>query len=304
LNFQHTYPIVTSIIINSGHQTDILECLASLFRGSYPNNKVIVLDYHLANESLNAIREIYPDVQVVELEKNLGYAGNNNVGIDIALEQGAEWIFILNDDVVLDPGCLTELMAIGENDPEIGVVGPLVYHHDEPNVIQSAGGLLGNYWQSQHLGKNELDHGQYIDPHHVEWISGCAIMVRGKAIELAGMLDQNYFMYWEETEWCIRIRRVGWKVMHVPQAKIWHKGVRRNYQPTPSFTYYGTRNHLLTLSKHKAPLHAKIFTWMQLVRTMVSWSIKPKWLHKREHRDAMWKALVDFLLHRWGPINF
>jgi hypothetical protein len=136
----------------------------------------------------------------------------------------------------------------------------------------------------------------------VEWISGCAILVRRTAIDQAGMLDKDYFIYWEETEWCIRIGRVGWKIVHVPEAKIWHKGVQREYQPKPSFTYYGTRNHLLTLAKHKAPLNVWVFSWIQILRTLASWSIKPKWRSKREHRDAMFRGVRDFLRGQWGKM--
>jgi GT2 family glycosyltransferase len=296
-------PFVISVILNTNRRNDTLECLASLAGNSYTNQAVIVLDNHSTDGSVRAIQEAYPRVQIIELEKNLGYAGNNNVGIQAALEQGADWVFVLNEDIVLDAECITKLVEIGESDPKIGIVGPLVYHHDEPAVIQSAGGLLGRYWESIHLGKNEPDRGQFSAPHLVEWISGCAIMVRRAAIEQAGMLDKNYFIYWEETEWCIRLGGAGWKIINVPQAKIWHKGVQRDYQPKPSFTYYGTRNQLLTLEKHRAPLVAWMFTWLQILRTLVSWSIKPKWKSKREHRDAMWKGIVDFLQRRWGQMT-
>ena len=296
-------PFVISVILNTNRRADTLECLESLFHNSYSNQAVIVLDNHSTDGSVNAIREAYPQVQLIELDENLGYAGNNNVGIQAAMEQGADWVLVLNEDVILDADCLSKLVEIGESDSKIGIVGPLVYHHNEPMVIQSAGGLLGQHWESIHVGKNELDQGQFTAPRPVEWISGCAILVRRAAIEQAGMLDKNYFIYWEETEWCIRLGGAGWKIVNVPQAKVWHKGVQRNYQPKPSFTYYGTRNHLLTLAKHKAPLRAWMFTWLQILRTLVSWSIKSKWRSRREHRDAMWKGIVDFLQHRWGPMS-
>ncbi len=295
-------PLVISVILNTNKKSDTLECLDTLICNSYPNQKAIVLDNHSTDGSVAAIRAAYPDVQVIELEKNQGYAGNNNVGIEAALKQGADWVFVLNEDITLHPECVRNLVEVGEQDPQIGILGPLVYHHNEPNVIQSAGGMLGKYWQSIHLGKDEPDQGQYDQPHSVEWISGCAILVRRAAIEQAGMLDPNYFIYWEETEWCIRISRAGWKVMNVPHAKIWHKGVQRDYQPKPSFTYYGTRNHLLTLAKHKAPMKVWAFTWMQLIRTLTSWSIKPRWKFKRQHRDAMWRGILDYFRKHWGPM--
>ena len=295
--------LIYIVILNTNRRDDTLACLDSLSRSTYGNFKIIVLDNKSTDGSVESIRSSFPDTQIINLTENLGYAGNNNVGIEEAIKRGADWVLVLNEDTILDPGCLAELVKVGESDPKIGIVGPMVYHHNEPGVIQSAGGVLGKYWQSQHLGQNELDHGQFQLPHRVEWISGCAIMVRKTAIEQAGMLDASFFIYWEETEWCIRIARSGWQIVHVPQAKIWHKGVQRDYQPKPSFTYYGTRNHLLTLSKHQAPLRVRLFNWMQIFRTLVSWSIKPKWEDKREHRNAMWKGVVDFLQHRWGQMR-
>ena len=296
-------PLVHIVILNTNRRDDTLACLDSLSKSTYKDLKTIVLDNSSTDGAVEAIHSAFPNVQIINLTENLGYAGNNNVGIEEAIKQGADWVLVLNEDTILDPDCLAELVKVGESDPKIGIVGPMVYHHNEPDVIQSAGGMLGKYWQSQHLGQNELDRGQFQSPHQVEWISGCAILVRKAAIEQAGMLDASFFIYWEETEWCIRIARSGWKIVHVPQAKIWHKGVQRDYQPKPSFTYYGTRNHLLTLAKHNAALDVKIFTWVNIFRTLASWSIRPKWKHKREHRNAMWRGVVDFLQDRRGQMS-
>lgn len=146
-------PLVISVILNTNKRIDTLDCLELLFGNSYPNHKVIVLDNHSTDGSVTAICEAYPDVQIIELEKNLGYAGNNNVGIQAALDQGAEWVFVLNEDIILDRECIGELVDVGEQDLCTGIVGPLVYHFTEPQVIQSAGGLLGRYWTSIHLEK-------------------------------------------------------------------------------------------------------------------------------------------------------
>jgi GT2 family glycosyltransferase len=251
---------------------------------------------------VEAIQSRFPDVLIIPLTENRGYAGNNNVGLEAALKMEADWVLVLNEDVVMDRDCLRRLVEVGETDPRIGILGPMVYHFDEKQTIQSAGGMLGKYWRSIHLGQNEPDHGQFRQPHRVEWISGCVILFRRAAIEQAGMLDSDYFIYWEETEWCIRTARAGWKIIHVPAAKLWHKGVQKDYQPKPSFTYYATRNHLFTLAKHNAPLAAKLYTWLQIIRTLVSWSMKPRWRYKREHRNAMWRGVQDFLRRRMGPM--
>ena len=295
-----TEPLIVSVILNTNRRQDTLKCLESLARANYTNHQVIVLDNHSTDGSVEAICEQFPAARIVHLQENLGYAGNNNVGIQLALEMGADWVFVLNEDTVLDPDCLPQLVQAGESDPGIGIVGPLVYHFDEPEYIQSAGGILGPYWQSKHLEKDQLDRGQLKANRAVEWISGCAIMVRRAAVEQAGMIDARFFYYWEETEWCLRIGRAGWRVVHVPAAKLWHKGVQRNYKPKPNVFYYGTRNRLLMMRKHNAPARVWTQAFFEITRTLISWSIRPKWRGKRADRDAMWQGLRDFFRGKWG----
>lgn len=295
-----SYPQVVIVILNTNRRQDTLDCLASLAQSTYTNCRCIVLDNGSTDGSVVAIQCAFPAVQVISLTSNLGYAGNNNVGIEAALGIGADWVFVLNEDTVVDAACLEHLIRVGESDPQIGIVGPMVYHHDESDVIQSAGGLLGPMWESIHVGKDEPDQDQFKEPHQVDWISGCGILVRRSVIEEVGMIDARFYYYWEETEWCVRASRAGWKIVHVPQAKIWHKGVQRDYWPKPSVTYYNTRNRLLLLAKHRAPLRAWFHTWTQIARTLTSWTVKPKWRSMREHRNAMLFGVRDFLQQRWG----
>lgn len=293
-------PRVISVVLNHDRREDTLACLGSLAASRYANHRAIVLDSSLNGSCAEAVHAGFPQAEVIRLQDNRGYAGNNNVGIKAAIAGGADWIFVLNEDTILDPGCLSHLVAAGESAPDIGIVGPTVYHHDEPNIIQSAGGVIGRYWESIHLAKNEPDQNQFQGLHAVDWISGCAIMVRRQVIEQAGAIDERYFYYWEETEWCIRAAKSGWRVMHVPQAKIWHKGVQREYRPKAAVTYYATRNRLLTLAKHRAPVIAWLAAYLQIIRTLTSWTVRPRWQSMRAHRHAMWRGLVDFLYQRWG----
>lgn len=295
-------PFVVIIILNTNRCLDTLECLASIHQNAYSNLKTIVLDNNSTDGSNAAIRKQFPDVKIIKLVDNLGYAGNNNVGIEAALDQGADWVLILNEDTILDPACLTKLVSISESDNRIGVVGPMVYHHDEPDIIQSAGGMLSSSWDSLHLAQNELDRGQITEPHRVDFISGCAIMFSRTALKRVGGFDERFFYYKEETELCFRVRRAGWKILHVPGAKIWHKGVQREYSPEPHITYYSTRNQFLMLAKHDAPLKVWVISWFQKIRTLLSWTIKPKWRSKGAHRSAMFRGMLDFLQHNWGKM--
>lgn len=266
--------------------------------------KIILLENLSMANAPELLVHDFPNVQSIPLYENLGYAGNNNIGIRAAIEQGAEWILVLNDDTVLDPACLSSLIKVAETDPAVGILGPMVYHFDEPQIIQTAGGSLGRSWTIWHLGQDEYDRGQFDTVRDVDWISGCAILVRSALVEQVGMLDADYFLYWEEVEWCVRARKMGWRISHVPQAKLWHKGVKQyvNYQPKPYVTYYVTRNHLYTLLKHHAPWRAYLAAFTRIFQTLLSWSLRPKWRAQREHRNAMWKGLLHFFQRRLGPM--
>jgi GT2 family glycosyltransferase len=295
-----TDPLVVTVILNTNRREDTLACLASLAQSPYPHHQIMVLDNASTDGSAEAIAAAFPDVTLLPLTANKGYAGNNNVGIAAALEMGADWVFVLNEDTLLAPDCIGKLVAVGEADPRIGVVGPMVYHYNEPEVIQSAGGRMTPKMEAFHIAENEPDRGQFSAPVEVDWISGCAILVRRSVIEQVGALDERFFYYWEETEWCLRARRAGWRVIFAPQAKLWHKGVQRDYKPSANVTYYSTRNRLLMMQKHQAPLWVKLAAWGQIGRTLVSWTVKPKWRDMRLHRDAMWQGALDYLHGRWG----
>lgn len=295
-------PFVVIVILNTNRRQDTLECLASIHQNVYSNYKSIVLDNNSTDGSIVSIEEEFPTVQIINIVENLGYAGNNNVGIEAAIDQGANWVLVLNEDTILDADCLYNLVKVGKSDHCVGVVGPMVYHHDEPNIIQSAGGMLNSSWDSLHVAQNEPDQGQITEPHQVDFISGCAIMISRNALDQVGGFDKRFFYYKEETELCIRVRKAGWKIMHVPDAKIWHKGVQREYNPGPHVSYYGTRNKFLMLAKHDAPLKVWVVSWLQKIRTLLSWTLKPKWRSKKAHRNAVLRGILDFLQHNWGEM--
>jgi hypothetical protein len=295
-------PLVTFVVLNTNQKRDTLALLDSLSKCKYRRTSTIVLDNQSTDGSCTAIHELHPDATIVRLSENLGYAGNNNVGITTALSLGADWVFVLNEDTLVAPDCVAEMMRVARSDENIGVIGPLVCHFTSPELVQSAGGSLGGNWSSTHLAQNTAVAGLSLHPREVDWISGCAIMMRRETIEHVGALDERFFYYWEETEWCLRAKRAGWRILQVPAARIWHKGVQVDYSPSPSVSYYDTRNRLLLQQKHCAPLPVKVRTWLELIRTLASFSIKPRWRGMRAHRDAIFWGINDFLRGRWGKM--
>jgi len=293
-------PSVTAVILNTNRRMDTLACIASLIDDGYPRLQMLILDNGSTDGSIEAIQAEYPQARIHRLAENLGYAGNNNVGLRLALERGADWVLVLNEDVVLGADSIERMLGAAEGDERAGIVGPLVLHYDEPQVIQSAGGLLGAGWQSTHIGQNTDNQGQFNTPRQVDWVSGCCLLARRAMIEALGGFDERFFYYWEETEWCLRARRAGWRVYLVPTANVWHKGVQRNYQPGPNTTYYWGRNWLKMLAKHHAPPSVWIIALSILGRSLLSWTVRPKYRSQVPHRDALLEGIVDFARGRSG----
>lgn len=295
-------PSVIIIVLNWMRVGATLKCLESIARLDYPKDRVTVLvvDNASLDHSSEIIQQSCPGITVIQNEENKGYAGGNNVGIQAALALGPDFILILNNDTILDPQMLKLSVSTLADEQAAGVVGPMVYHASEPEIIQSAGGILGLNWHPLHLAENQADIGQFSDSHLVDWLSGCALVTRVETIRQIGLFDERFFSYYEDLDWCLRMKAAGWKIIHVPQAKIWHTGVQPNYQPKPYVTYYMARNQLLLLQKHHAPLGAWVRAISADLRTLLSWTLSSKWKAKKAHRNALWRGMLDFIFQRWG----
>jgi len=168
-------------------------------------------------------------------------------------------------------------------------------------VVQSAGGFMTPEWRSYHRGQNEPDAGQYQKIEPVVWVTGCSILVRASALAKIGLLDPAFFIYSEEVDWCLRAGEHGYLVLFVPTTAIWHKGVQRDYRPSPRVTYLSARNEFLLLNKHHAGVRVSAKTWMRHLRTLASWSLRPRWREQKVQRRALAAAMRDYVLRRFGP---
>lgn len=296
-------PQVTIILLNWNGLNDTLDCLESLGQLDYQNYEAVVVDNGSVDGSVLVIRERFPGVTIIENGENLGYAGGNNVGLRYAMAQGADYALLLNNDTVVDPAFLRILVDAAEAEPTVGIAGPTIYYHDRPDVIWSAGGAID--WQqgsTRMVGLDERDKGQFGRvPAAVDFVTGCALLVRMKAVQEAGELDERFFMYYEETEWCVRIARAGYRIMHVPQARIWHKISPGAQADSPLVHYYMTRNRLLFLKATGATMRAWLHTlFAEYLHILISWSVRPKWRGKKAQRKAMIQAINDAWRGRWG----
>jgi GT2 family glycosyltransferase len=297
-------PAVWIIILNYNGRDDTLACLKSLRHMSYPNAHILVVDNGSHDNSVAAFRSAYPHLDLLETGENLGFAAGNNRGIAKALEHGAEYVLLLNNDTEVQPDFLTQLVQRCQNNPTIGAAGPKIYYHDKPQTIWSAGGSID--WQrgtSHMIALDQPDSEQYNQARQVDFLTGCALLVRSSAIQQAGLLDERFGMYYEETEWCVRLARAGWSLWYEPKSVILHKIKPVQQNQSPRITYYMTRNRLLFLRLTHAPLRAWLHALvLQDLRTWCSWRIKKRWQGKRDQRLALVQGWRDFLHQRFGMV--
>ncbi len=297
-------PAVSIIVLNYNGREDTLACLHSLEHLTYPNVTVILVDNHSADGSVEAVRAAFPKIKIVETGANLGFTGGNNVGVRYALQQGADYVMLLNNDTVAAPDMLDLMIEVMEADPSIGVTGPMIYYYSAPDMIWSAGGAID--WSrgtTSMVGLNEPDKAQFgLSPRPVDFVTGCCLLARRETWEQAGLLDEKFFMYYEETEWCVRASRAGFRIVHVPMAMLWHKISIESRAASPRTHYYMTRNRLLFLKRTRAGFRPLLLTLIEYSRTMVSWSVRARWQEKRPLRNIMLRAIKDFSLGRFGPM--
>jgi GT2 family glycosyltransferase len=296
-------PRVIIIVLNWNGRDDTLSCLASLSELDYPSYDLVVVDNGSGDDSVPAIRASFPQVTLVETGENLGYVGGNNLGLEYAQVAKPDYTLLLNNDTEVAPDFVHMLVDAAQAGPAIGIAGPTIYYYERPDVIWSAGGAVD--WQrgsTRMVGLNERDVGQFGQmPRAVDFLSGCAMLVKHTVLQHVGLLDERFFAYYEETEWCVRAKRAGFEIVHVPLAHIWHKISPEARAGSPMAHYYMTRNRLLFLKATGAGPQAWLHTlFAEYLRTLTSWSLRPRWRHKKEQRRAMLWAIHDAWRGRWG----
>jgi len=206
------------LLLNWNNWKDTNDCLASLQALDYDNWKALVLDNGSTDGSVQRIRERFPEVEIMELGENLGFAKGNNAGIRVALERGADYVWLLNNDTVVDPRALSAMVERAEADPKIGAVGSAIYYMEEPTRLQAWGGGNVNFW----LGQGRHFESPVSDD-KLQFITGASLLLRRSALNEVGLLDEGFFIYWEDTDYCFRLRRSGWRLAVAEKAKLWHK---------------------------------------------------------------------------------
>ncbi|HXT22195.1 MAG TPA: glycosyltransferase family 2 protein [Thermoanaerobaculia bacterium] len=217
-------PRVAAIVVNYDGKQVTLDAVASLRRMRYPRFDLVVLDNGSRDGSVEALAAAFPDLRQLRLRENRGSASGYAAGFRWAFANGYDYALLLNNDVEVEPDMLDELVAAAERDPKAGAVGPKCYFHGERRRLWSAGGVLR--WReavTRERGYGELDHGQFDQETAVDYVNGCAILVRREAAEAAGGWDPLYFICVDDADFCTRLAGAGWRCIYAPKAVLYHR---------------------------------------------------------------------------------
>ena len=210
---------VALILLNWHGARDTIACLDSLASLDYPNYRVLVVDNGSMDDSVARIRAAHPEVPILETGRNIGFSGGCNVGIRRALEEGADYIWLLNNDTTVDPQALTAMVAVAEANPGLGAVGSVLYYLDSPKDIQAWGGGRVCFWsgRARHLLNP-------VPSARLHYLTAASVLLRRRALEEIGLLDENtFFMYWEDTDLSFRLRKAGWGLAVADESIVLHR---------------------------------------------------------------------------------
>jgi len=324
-------PKVFIIVLNWNGLKDTQECIESLEKIDYPNYKIVVVDNGSIDESLEKIPYKYPEVAFIETKNNLGFAGGNNVGIryvlDLPAGESTDYILLLNNDTAVEPDFLTKLVEAAESDEKIGIAGPMIYFYGKRDTIWFAGGELN--WvktKGKHVGygktvdvysssedssgeseSRSLRDSSRLAPQDrarssnktVDYITGCCLLIKRQAVDEIGLLCEDYFLYYEDADWCLRAKKAGWRSVLVPSASIFHKHSKSAIEGSYPYIYYHTRNGLLFASRFGSKTLAYLISfWIfckQIVKLIIGW--------RRAWTKAVLRGVKDFWKGKTGKLE-
>jgi len=243
------FPLVSVITINYNHSDITMELIESLSQCTYPNIEIIVVDNASPADNPAKIKEKYPRIVLIESVINYGFAGGNNLGI---MRSQGEFILMLNNDTVVEPDFLEPLVKKFQEHPEYGAISPKIRYFDKKDTFQYAGFTEINKWtiRNKTIGEGEIDKGQYDFDKETAYAHGAAMMVPIEVIKKAGMMSYEFFLYYEEADWCLRIRKAGYKIGYVYKSIVYHRVSATTVDYSALKTYYLTRNRLVFMRRN------------------------------------------------------
>ena len=254
-------PKVYIIILNFNSYKDTIECIRSLENISYSNYEIIIVDNNSMDNSVKEISNNCPNYKLLLSLENLGYASGNNIGIKYALEQGAEYVCILNNDVIVKEDFLEPLIETFNTDRTIGMVGPCICEYSDRNTVQAMGAYI-NLYRGLAMGQYEGQYYNQIDKRfiQVDYLGGACFVVKAEVFKTISLLPENYFLFYEETEFCLRARKSEYKLVCISDSRVYHKRSATISKYSGLSYYFLNRNRIIFMRRNANAIQKIIFT--------------------------------------------
>lgn len=245
-------PKVSIILVNYNGFNDTVECVESLLKLKYKQFDMIVVDNgSTISPTEGQMDFLKTNCVYIENRNNTGFSGGNNVGIQYAVDQGAEYVLLLNNDTVVEPDFLDILVCAALTREKVGIVGGKIKYYSEPDKIWYGGGGYnrenGYVWHERY---NQTDTGNTGEVKEETFVTGCLMLIPVSVLDKVGLLDESFFLYAEDTEFCCRVLSKGYKIWFCEDAVIYHKVSASTGADSFASTYYSTRNILMVAKKY------------------------------------------------------
>ena len=288
-------PNVAAVVLNYNGKKVTLETLESLSQMDYPRVDLVVVDNGSTDGSWEAVAEAFPAVTQVKVEENHGISYGVNHGLRHAMERDYDYVLLLNNDIEVAPDMLTEMVKVAETDPSIGCVGPKAYYYWDRERLWSAGGIL-RFKESvtRERGDGEIDRGQYDADGEVSYVNGCAMLMRRRALEVTGPWDDDYYLGVEDADWCVRMKRQGFRCVYAHKAILWHMIGFSAGGYKPGRTFQNGRSTAIFVRKHANPLQWTSFLLFLAAAIPAAW-VRELFRGNQAAATAKLRGVVDGL---------
>lgn len=282
------------VIVNYNGANYQNECIESIYKSTYTNFDIVVVDSGSTDNSVEKLSNAFPDVKIIRNNDNIGVAAGNNIGIDYFMENNFEYIMLMNNDVEIEDKLIERLLDKAD---ENTITVPKIYYYQPSDMLWFAGGELDwKHGTSFHIGINEKDDKQYDKEKVISYSPTCCMLIHRNIIEQIGKMDERYFMYYDDTDFCARVSyNENFIIKYIPDAMLWHKVSSSSGEGSPLKTYYCTRNKLIYMSKYKSKI--SLFTYFYTYLQMLYRYIRSPFKYK--NYSVVKSAYVDYLMKKF-----